>query len=102
MIPELNIVKLVTGVYEAYVQINKIDLVKPSIHSSISEAVAEIGNNIPENIATFMVIYFAGVTSGTTSVYRMKNEPEEIAAELVALAKAVEFDWHQRERAPYA
>lgn len=45
------------------------------------------------------MIYFAGVTIGTTSVERMKKESERVVDELVNLAKEVEFDRHQRIRA---
>jgi hypothetical protein len=99
LIPELNIVKLTTGIYEAHIQVDSVAIAEPSIHNSIAEAIAEIGNDIPENIATYLVIYFAGVTIGTTSIDRMKKEPERIAEELVNLTKEVEFDRHQRVRA---
>jgi hypothetical protein len=99
LIPELNIVKLTTGIYEAHVRVDSVAITDPSIHNSIAEAIAEIGSDIPENIATYLVIYFAGVTIGTTSVDRMQKESELIADELVKLAKEVEFNRHQRVRA---
>jgi hypothetical protein len=98
VIPELNIFKLATGIYEAHVRADNVAIVDPSIHNSVEDAIAQIGNDIPESIATYLMIYFAGVTVGTTSVERMKKEPQQIANELVELAKAVEFDRHQRER----
>ena len=88
-----------TGIYEAHVRADSVAIAEPSIHNSIAEAIAEIGNDVPENIATYLVIYFAGETIGTTSVDRMKKEPERIAGELVKLAKEVEFDRHQKARA---
>jgi hypothetical protein len=98
LIPDLNIVKLATGIYEAHVCIDNVAIVEPSTYDSIAQAIAEVGNDIPQNIATHLVIYFAGVTIGTTSVERMKIESKQIAEELVSLAKQVEFDRHQRLR----
>lgn len=88
-------VKINTGIYEAHVRADSVAIAEPSIHNSI----AEVGNDIPQNIATYLVIYFAGVTVGTTSVNRMKKESALIADELVKLAKEVELDRCQRVRA---
>ena len=89
MILTLSIDKEVPGIYEVHYEMGGVEVSKPSQHSSISEALAYCGENIPADFAQFVDVHYGGVSSGTTAIARLLSEPKQIANELVALVAEV-------------
>ncbi|MDB5928821.1 MAG: hypothetical protein JWR60_528 [Polaromonas sp.] len=86
MILQLDIEQLAPGVYEVHCQ----DEPPPSpLFSSISAALKHYGMTIPDDVCRFVEVRYDGVTTGTTAVARLANEPEAMARQLLALAAAV-------------
>lgn len=85
MIIELNINRLEQGVYEVQCVLQD-ELTR---HNSISDALAYYGEDIPEELSQHVEIHYGGVSSGTTSIGRLRAEPQLIAQELVSLVAEV-------------
>lgn len=94
MIPILNISKLQSSLYEARVESGGQLLTEPVIYSTIAEAIAGVGHDVPENFGHFMEIYYSVVSVGTISTAKMQSESNLIADKLVALCAEVMRDDH--------
>ncbi|MFZ3139153.1 hypothetical protein [Polaromonas sp.] len=86
MILQLDIEQLAPGLYEAHCECQT---PPTTLHGSISAALKHYGTDIPADFCRFVEVRYDGVSSGTTAVTRLANEPEAMARQLMGLAAAV-------------
>lgn len=86
MVVILEIGRIGPGVYEARSEFRTDG---PTFHGSISEVLAHYGQEIQPEFSQYVEVQYGGVNSGTTAVTRLRQEPELMAQELVALVAEV-------------
>lgn len=89
MVPTLNIDKFTAGLYRATVEEGGQPLTDEMMFPRIADAIAHFGTDIPDNLAAFVEVRYAGLCIGTISTARMTTEAELIASELAGLSFAV-------------
>jgi hypothetical protein len=101
IIPILDIEQLAPSVYIVHYTSHHGGVVisEPTQHRSISEALAYCGENIPSELAAYVEVQYGYVSSGTTAVARLRSEPLQLAAELVAMVADVAEAHEQQEAA---
>ena len=62
---------------------------RPTFHGSISEVLAHYGQEILPEFSQYVEVQYCRVNSGTTAVTRLRQQPELMAQELMALVAEV-------------
>jgi len=89
MVPKLNIDKLQPGKYLCSLTNGGQAITTEVVCTSIAEAIAHFGGDVPEDWAMFVEIRYSGFCLGTISTARMVSESHQIASELVSLCAEV-------------
>jgi hypothetical protein len=90
--------KIQSGVYEVRIEDSGVEITGREKYASVSEAISEVGNNVPCEIASFVHIYYAALPCSTESVHRMKTQATAIADEVMQLVAAVHKDRDERTK----
>lgn len=85
MIVQLQIDRLAPGHYQAQILDGSVPVFEPSIHPSIEEAIREEAGGVPTELARFIEVRFAGLSSGTMSCAELLDKAPVVAAALVRL-----------------
>lgn len=94
MIPELHISKVKSSLYETRLLDGDEEIFESTMHESISDAIRDVANEFPDELAQFLEVRYIDVSIGTQSLARMRAEPDALASKLVDLAAAV---WRAEE-----
>lgn len=89
MIIVLAIEKIEASLYEVHYECRGVEIREVSQHASIWEALAYCGMDFPVNFLPFVEVHYGGVSSGTTAIARLRDEPQQVANELVAMVAKV-------------
>jgi hypothetical protein len=85
----LHISKVQSGLYDAHVLAEGVEVTTPKTHSSIEEAIRAEAAAVPEDFARFMEVRYAGVSSGTLSCAELTRTAAAVADKLVGLAAEI-------------
>ena len=94
MIPELHISKVRSGLYEARLLDGTEEIFESTMHESITDAIKDVADDFPNELADFLELRYVDVSLGTQSLSKLRSEPDVMASRLVELAAAV---WHAEE-----
>ena len=95
MIPELHISKVTSSVYEARLLDGSEEIFESTMHESISDAIKDVADDFPDELAAFLDVRYVDVSIGTQSLAKMRTESHVLASRLVELASAV---WRSEEQ----
>lgn len=93
----LSIVKIEPMFYEVHYEYGGVEVRETSQHESIWEALAYSGKDIPDSFLPFVEVHYGGVSSGTTPISRLRDEPQKVANEIVAMVAQVAAAHEQQQ-----
>ena len=68
MIPELHISKVMSGLYEARLLDGNEEIFELTVHDSISDAIRDVANDFPDELADFLEVRYVDVSIGTQAL----------------------------------
>lgn len=81
----LQIDKIQSGVYRAEVLCRGVQVIEPTSHERISEAIRGEASAVPNGFAHFMEVRYCELSSGTIPLWQVPSRADEIAERLVEL-----------------